>query len=165
MNRVRFVSMVAALLVALAGCATRLVPYEPGPVRIGSVDYREASGPQRAPGDWKLLLSKDRLLTDDALTASLLLDPGALGKKSVLRVVVARAEPGVEPGARASLVPSAAVPADEITLVDLRNTQIDIHVYFVGAPPGRDAVSAELTPAAGGARRTLETPLAVAERS
>jgi hypothetical protein len=164
MNAVRFASVAACLLCCVAGCATRLIPYQPGPVRIASVDYREAPGPPRESGDWKLLVSKDRLFTDDVLTVSVLLDAGALGKGSMLRVALARAAGEGEESAGGAPSGGGARAADEITLGDVRTTQIDIHVYFLGVPAGRYTVSAELSPPGGAPRRRLESVLTLTER-
>jgi len=160
---------VALLALAPAGCATRLVPYEPGPVRITRVDFREAPGLPRAPGDWSLRVSKDRLLSDDALTVTVLLDRSALGKTSRLRVAVepsaAISEPAAEVSPAAAPLPAPGKrPADEIALADLRNTEIDIHVYFIGAPAGSYTVSAELSTGPDSTPRRLETPLEVGEK-
>lgn len=162
MNAVRLVCLVACLALPLTGCATREVPYEPGPVRITDVDYREAPAPALESGGWKLLVSKETLFTDDALTVTVLLDGAALGRESVLRVSVARAADRAEPAAPA--FPPVRVPADAIALADLRNTQIDIHVYFIGAPPGRYDVVAEVTPPGGAPARRLERAVTLSAR-
>jgi|GEM_PF-6923223 hypothetical protein len=173
MKPVRLACTIALLALSSAGC-TRLVPYEPGPVRITHVDYRETPGPPRSLGDWSLLVSKEKLFVDDGVTVTVLLDPAALGKTSRLRVAVEPAAAPSEPVAEVSPAAGAAAPpappppgkrpADEITLVDLRNTQIDFHVYFIAAPPGAYAVSAELSTASGAPPRRLEIPLSVGEK-
>jgi hypothetical protein len=164
MKLLRLACVAALLALAPAGC-TRLVPYEPGPVRITHVDYREAPGPARAPGDWSLLVSKDHLFADDAVTVTVLLDSAALGRTSRLRVAVAPSEPAAEVSSAAvGAAPPGKRPADEISLVDLRNTLIDIHVYFIAAPPGAYTVSAELLTASDSTPRRLEIPLSVGEK-
>ena len=165
MGSLRYAWVLAGLALGLASCATRLVPYEPGPVRITRVDYREAPGPPLAASEWKLLVSKEKLASADAFVVTVLLGPDALGKTSRLVVSVApAAAAGEEGAARPAPPPLAKRPADEIALADLRNTQIDIHVYFVGAPAGAYAVAAELSPGVpSAASRRLERAVTVAE--
>ncbi len=116
---------IAALACLLAGCLGQS-PFQPAPVRFGGVDYLEALEAPPTPIDVRL----DRITfsADDALVATVLLDASLVGKDRSARLTV------LDPAGR---------PAAKLDLVDLRNTEMIVHVQLRSAPAGNYTLRVE----------------------
>ena len=109
----------------LAGCAGQS-PFEPAPVRFGQVDFLESLESPRSPIDVRF--ARDAFSPDDALVATVFLDPSLVGKNRAARLIV---------------LDSTGRAAASLDLSDVRNTEMLVHVQLRGARAGNYTLRVE----------------------